>query len=285
DDSIAFLKTTYPEVRIIQNQENGGYAKGYNDALKHLDEDFLCLLNSDVEVTEHWLTPILQEFNSNPDTAIIQPKILDLKKKDHFEYAGAAGGFIDKYAYPYCRGRVFESIEKDTGQYNDTIDIFWASGACLFIRNQTFKTLNGFDETYFAHFEEIDLSWRAFNTGKQIKYVGTSTIYHLGGATLNSLNPKKTYLNFRNSLFTIVKNAHGISIGTILIRLILDGLAGIRFILRFQLSHFFAIIRAHFAFYAQVPKLLKARKTLPQRSGYFQTKSIVWSYFVRKRYS
>jgi len=284
DDSITFLKHHFPQVNIIQNSTNGGYAKGYNDALKHIKADIYCLLNSDIEVTQHWLTPIIEEFLSNPSTAIIQPKILDFKKKTHFEYAGAAGGFIDKYGYPFCRGRIFSTIEEDHGQYNDKTTIFWASGACFFIRKSAYESLNGFDETYFAHFEEIDLCWRAFNKNYKTIYIGDSTVYHVGGATLNAQNPKKTYLNFRNSLFTLTKNAHGFLFGIIFIRLILDGIAGIKFFFSFKFGHTLAIIKAHFSFYANLNRLLKQRKLLPKQKNYYQTKSIVWSYFFKKRY-
>ena len=283
DDSVSLLKQQFPQVHIIQNDVNGGYAKGYNDALKHIEADVFCLLNSDIEVTQNWLTPIIEEFQSNSNTAIIQPKILDFKKKSHFEYAGAAGGFIDKYAYPFCRGRIFDTIEEDKGQYDDTKTVFWASGACFFIRKSTFESLNGFDETYFAHFEEIDLCWRAFNAGFSAKYIGTSTVYHVGGATLSALHPKKTYLNFRNSLFTITKNADGFLFGIIFIRLVLDGIAGIKFLLSLKFGHFLAIFKAHFSFYAHLNRLLKQRKQLPKKKNYFKTKSIVWSYYIRKR--
>ncbi|MEY8847678.1 glycosyltransferase family 2 protein [Psychroserpens sp. XS_ASV72] len=284
DDSVSFLEKNFPNVSIIKNTSNDGYAKGYNDALKHIDADIFCLLNSDVEVTKNWLDPILKEFETHSDTVIIQPKILDYKRKGCFEYAGAAGGFIDKYGYPFCRGRVFNSIEKDNGQYNDTTSIFWASGACFFIRKSTFESLNGFDENYFAHFEEIDLCWRAFNLGKTVKYVGSSTVYHVGGATLNAVHPKKTYLNFRNSLYTITKNVSGSLFGIIFTRLLLDGIAGLKFIVTLKPSHFFAILKAHFSFYKHLPTLLKQRKNIQQKKGYYQTQSIVWSYFVRKRF-
>lgn len=284
DDSVAFLKQQFPQVKIIQNEINGGYAKGYNDALKHVQADVFCLLNSDIKVTKNWLSPIITEFATNKDIAIIQPKILDYKNTSHFEYAGAAGGFIDKYGYAYCRGRIFDTIEEDLGQYNDMRTIFWASGACLFIKKSTFDALNGFDETYFAHFEEIDLCWRAFNSGFLTKYVGTSTVFHVGGATLSAINPKKTYLNFRNSLFTLTKNAHGFLFGIIFIRLVLDGIAGLRYLVSFKVSHFLAILKAHFSFYAKLPQLLRQRKQLPKQKKYYETKSIVWSYFIRQRY-
>lgn len=284
DDSISFLTKEYPNVKLIQNSENGGYAKGYNDALTDVNADIFCLLNSDVEVTEGWLDPIMHEFQTNSDTTIIQPKILDQKHKSHFEYAGAGGGFIDKYGFPYCRGRVFDHIEEDKGQYNDSVSIFWASGACLFIRSDAFKFLNGFDESYFAHFEEIDLCWRAHNYGFKTKYIGTSTVYHVGGATLNSGNPKKTYLNFRNSLYTLTKNLPSPILGTIFTRMVLDGIAGLKFLVTFKGLHFIAILKAHFSFYSRLGSLLKARNTIPQRKNYFKERSIVWSYFVRKRY-
>nr|WP_321234105.1 glycosyltransferase family 2 protein [uncultured Psychroserpens sp.] len=284
DDSITFLKQTFPQVNIIQNTTNGGYAKGYNDALKSVEADVFCLLNSDVEVTPNWLSPIISEFEAHANTAIIQPKILDYKNKSHFEYAGAAGGFIDKYGYAYCRGRIFDTIEKDDGQYNDILSIFWASGACFFIRKLAFETLDGFDETYFAHFEEIDLCWRAYNNGFEAKYIGASTVYHVGGATLNAQNPQKTYLNFRNSLFTITKNANGFLFGIIFTRLVLDGIAGLKFLFSFKWAHVAAILKAHFSFYAHLPKYLKKRKQLPRKKNYYKTRSIVWSYFIRKRY-
>lgn len=284
DDSISFLTKEYSNVKLIQNSENGGYAKGYNDALTNVNADIFCLLNSDVEVTEGWLDPIIHEFQTNSDTTIIQPKILDEKHKSHFEYAGAGGGFIDKYGFPYCRGRVFDHIEEDKGQYNDSVSIFWASGACLFIRSDAFKFLNGFDESYFAHFEEIDLCWRAYNYGFSTKYVGASTVYHVGGATLNSGNPKKTYLNFRNSLYTLTKNLPSPILGTIFTRMVLDGIAGLKFLVTFKGLHFIAILKAHFSFYSRLGSLLKARNTIPHRKNYFNERSIVWSYFVRKRY-
>ena len=262
DDSVSFVKNTFSSVKIIQNKENGGYSKGYNDALKHINADVFCLLNSDVEVTENWLQPIIKAFENHRKTAIIQPKLLDYNKKDYFEYAGAAGGFIDKYGYPYCRGRIFNTIEKDQGQYNDTSEIFWASGACLFIRRKVFEELNGLDERFFAHMEEIDLCWRAINLGYKVNYVGQSKVYHVGGATLNNQNPKKTFLNFRNSLFTLTKNAKGSLFSILLIRLTLDGIAAIKFLLENKPKHTLAILKAHFSFYYHFGNLLKQRKSL-----------------------
>lgn len=283
DDSILFVKQTFPSVQIIKNKENGGYAKGYNDALKDIDADVFCLLNSDVEVSKGWLQPIIETFKSEIDTAIIQPKLLDFNKRTYFEYAGAAGGFIDKYGYPYCRGRIFNTLEQDKGQYNDIFEIFWASGACLFIRSKVFKELNGLDEYFFAHMEEIDLCWRAKNLGYAVKYVGDSVIYHLGAATLSTQNQKKTFLNFRNSLFAVTKNAKGFLLGIIFIRLILDGVAGLKFLMEFKPKHTFAVIKAHFSFYSHLKRLLIQRKSIKSKTKYYQKTSIVYDYFVNRK--
>lgn len=282
DDSIDFLKEKYPTVKIIQNKENGGYAKGYNDALKCIAADIFCLLNNDVEVTKYWLLPIINAFTADKNTAIIQPKLLDFKKRKSFEYAGAAGGFIDKYGYPYCRGRIFNTIEKDLGQYEDTSEIFWASGACLFIRSHVFNELEGLDESFFAHMEEIDLCWRANNLGYSVKYVGQSSIYHVGGATLSNTNPKKTYLNFRNSLFALTKNAKGNILFLILVRLILDGVAGAKFLLELKPKHTIAIIKAHISFYAHLRHLLSQRSKMKFKKKYYNKTSIVVDYYINK---
>jgi len=281
DDSVHFVKSNFLSVKIIPNKENGGYAKGYNDALKHIDADVFCLLNSDVEVTPNWLTPILAEFQNNKETAIVQPKILDYKNKTYFEYAGAAGGFIDKLGYPFCRGRIFNTVEQDNGQYNDNTEIFWASGACFFVKKSVFETLGGFDESFFAHMEEIDLCWRAFNQGFKTKYIGTSTIYHVRGSTLKSNDPQKTYLNFRNSLFTLVKNAHGHVFVLVLMRLILDGVAGIKFLLEFKGQHTLAILKAHYSFYTHLNKLINYRNSSVKKEKYYGKRSIVFSYYLK----
>ncbi|MCF6181485.1 glycosyltransferase family 2 protein [Lutibacter sp.] len=284
DNSITFLKENYPTIQIIKNKVNGGFAKGYNDALKHVNADIFCLLNSDIEVTKNWLQPIISIFENEKDTVIIQPKILDYKSNLKFEYAGAAGGFIDKYGYPFCRGRIFNEIEKDTTQFNDIKEIFWASGACFFIRSKVFFESNGFDEDYFAHQEEIDLCWRVQNKNKIIKYVGLSTVYHIGGATLKETNPKKTFLNFRNSLFSLVKNLPKKSLFSIIfMRLILDGVAGIKFIFELKPKHTFAIIKAHFSFYKNLNKMLNKRDKANQKKDYFLVKSAVWNYFILKK--
>lgn len=283
DASVEFVNHNYPLIKIIQNKANGGYAKGYNDALQHIKADIFCLLNSDVEVTKNWLAPVIETFKNESNTAIIQPKLLDYKNKDTFEYAGAAGGFIDKYGYPYCRGRIFDTLEKDESQYNDTTEIFWASGACLFIRSHVFKELNGFDDLFFAHMEEIDMCWRAKNLGYNIKYIGLSTVYHVGGATLKTSNPKKTFLNFRNSLFTITKNAKNNIFEIIFIRLILDGIAAVKFLLEFKFKHSYAILKAHFSYYWYLKTILKKRKIIKSHVIHYQIKSIVFDYFINKK--
>ena len=281
DASISFVKQNYPDIKIIQNDGNYGFANGYNVALQQVEEEYYCLLNSDVEVTENWLTPILSMFENETDVAIIQPKILDFKNKEKFEYAGAAGGFIDQFGYPFCRGRIFNSIEKDQNQYDDNIEIFWASGACFFIRKEIYRKLNGFDGDFFAHQEEIDLCWRSFNLGFKTKYCYNSTVYHVGGATLNEGNPRKTFLNFRNSLSMLTKNLPKNKLIPILfLRLVLDGLAGIQFIFQGKFNHFFAILKAHFHFYHLISRNLKKRNQI-QKQNYYHQKSIVYSYFVK----
>ena len=287
DSSIQYIREFFPSIQIIENSVNGGYAKGYNDALQTVDADIYCLLNSDVEVTKNWLTPIIDVFKKEETTAIVQPKLLDYKNKTKFEYAGAGGGFVDLYGYPYCRGRVFNNLETDNAQFDDTISIFWASGACLFIRADVYHKIGGLDEDYFAHQEEIDLCWRTHNIGYQTKYVGTSVVYHVGGATLQETNPHKTYLNFRNSLLNVMKNVpKKWFLFVIFSRLLLDGIAGLKFILELRPIHTLAILKAHISFYKNFFKFLKKRRKLPKNENYNLHTSIVWQYFVlgRKRF-
>jgi len=284
DSSINYIKEFYPAVKIVQNVVNGGYAKGYNDALQSIKADIYCLINSDVEVTKNWLPPITEVFRSDEKTAIIQPKILDYKDKTKFEYAGAAGGFVDLYGYPYCRGRVFNHLEKDNNQFNDIAEIFWASGACFFIRSQVYHQLNGFDEDYFAHQEEIDLCWRTQNIGYKVKYVGNSTVFHVGGATLQETNPHKTYLNFRNSLLNVVKNVpKKWFLFVVFSRLVLDGIAGIKFMIELRPIHTWSILKAHLSFYKNFFKFLGKRRKLQKKQNYNLHTSIVWQYFFLGR--
>ena len=208
DNSVKYLNINYPKIKLIINSKNYGYAKGYNLGLKEIKEEVYCLLNNDVQVTEGWLTPIIEEFDNNKSVVIAQPKILDFNEKDKFEYAGAAGGFIDYFGYPYCRGRMFNTVEKDKGQYDQNIDIFWASGACFFIRKEIFELINGFDENFTNHMEEIDLCWRLSNLKPNFKkrFLFKSVVYHLGGGSLNYDNPKKLFYNIRNQRWMLIKN-------------------------------------------------------------------------------
>lgn len=284
DGSVAFVKEHFSKVNLIINTQNGGYAKGYNDALKNLKEDVFVLLNSDVEVTQGWLSPILEAFKATKNVVAIQPKIIDYKNKDYFEYAGAAGGYIDALGYPYCRGRIFNTLEKDTGQFNDSRQIFWASGACIAVKKEAFIKAGGFDEDLFAHQEEIDLCWRMQQQAGIIQYIGSSTVYHLGGGTLGVENPKKTFYNFRNSLLVMLKNNNGSAVWLILfVRMLLDALAAWQFLLSGKPSHFIAIFKAHLSFYSLVPRFIKKRYKHTQNIAYYQIKSIVWMYFIRKK--
>jgi GT2 family glycosyltransferase len=281
DNSVAFVQTNFPSVQIVINNHNYGFAQGYNEALQHIDAEIYALVNSDIEVTENWLQPILKTFKEESNTAIIQPKILDFKKKTHFEYAGAAGGFIDHYGYPYCRGRIFDTVEENFGQYNDDCEIFWASGACFFIKSTVYHELGGFDASFFAHQEEIDLCWRAINKGHTIKYNSKSVVYHVGGATLQQGHPKKTYLNFRNSLLMLTKNLPKEKLYTVLLsRMILDGIAGVQFISKGKFSHFLAIIKAHFSFYSLFSTNYNKRADF-QSKKYYNVRSIVYNYYVK----
>ncbi|KFF15144.1 glycosyltransferase family 2 protein [Flavobacterium hydatis] len=282
DSSITYVKEHFPTVKIVVNTGNHGFAQGYNEALQHIDAEIYALINSDIEVTKNWLQPILDTFTKEPKTAIIQPKILDFKNKAYFEYAGAAGGFIDKYGYPFCRGRIFDTIEKDNNQYDDTCELFWASGACFFIRSSVYKELKGFDEGFFAHQEEIDLCWRAINLGHTIKYNSQSVVYHVGGATLQQGNPKKTFLNFRNSLLMLTKNLPKQGFyGILFARLVLDGIAGVQFFTKGKFKHTWAIIQAHFSFYSLFSEYYKKRSNFQTRK-YYMIKSVVFLYYVKK---
>ena len=269
DDSVYFVKSNFPSVKIIINASNGGYAKGYNDALKQIDAEYFVLINSDIEVTEDWLSPIIDLMDSDNKIAACQPKVLDYNNKCKFEYAGASGGFIDNLGYPFCRGRIFDDIEQDNGQYNDAIEVFWATGACLFVRASDFNTIGGLDEDFFAHQEEIDLCWRLKNKGYKVMVEPKSVIYHVGGGTLNAGSPFKTYLNFRNNLFMLFKNSPTSSLFiTIPIRLVLDGVAALTFLNKPKgLEHVLAIAKAHFIFYFEIPKLIAKREKINQKNN------------------
>ena len=289
DDSVAFLENTYPQIRVVQLDRNHGFAGGYNEGMKGIEGDYYVLLNSDVEVTPDWVTPIVQHMELDGNVAASQPKILSYREGHMFEYAGACGGFIDRYGYPFCRGRVFTYCEEDKGQYNDIREVFWATGAALFIRKEAWDIMNGFDADFFAHMEEVDLCWRLKNRGWKITCVPHSRVYHVGGGTLTRENPRKTRLNFRNALITIVKN---MSAGELLwkmpLRLVLDGVAGIRFFFTGQWSNTFAILQAHFLFYAGffywIGKRKDSRKVLkPNRAGMYKGSLVIAHYILGKK--
>ena len=279
DESVSYVRSNHSEVNIIKLDKNYGFAEGYNLGIQKVKEEIICIINNDVEVTKDWLKPIVKKFNNYPDL-IIQPKILDINKKTYFEYAGAAGGYIDKYGYPYCRGRIFETIEEDKNQYKDE-EIFWSSGACMFLSKKIFNELGGFDKSFFAHMEEIDFCWRAFNHGYKTHLVSSSKIYHLGAATIKK-DSKKTFLNYRNSLLMLTKNLPLKSLfSTLLIRLIMDILSSLRFILSGKIYHFMSIYKAHLHYYLMLRGLLSKRNNGKIRSNYFKINSIVYKYFVQ----
>lgn len=280
DDSIAFLNTHFPTVNVIKNKKNHGFAGGYNEGLKEITHEYYCLLNSDVEVTENWIQPVLELFEKDPAIAAIQPKILSYNNKGYFEFAGAAGGLIDNLGYPYCRGRIFDDLEEDKEQYDDETEIFWASGCSFFIRSKDFWEQKGFDERFFAHQEEIDLCWRLINTGKKIFYTGKSKVYHVGGGTLNKQSAQKTYLNIRNNLSMMLKNLPFPQlIWLIFFRLCLDGVAGIYFGLKHGFPHLWAVVRAHFGFYGQLPGTWKLRQN-HQEKEFYQSKWLIFKHFL-----
>jgi GT2 family glycosyltransferase len=283
DDSVDFVKSNFPSVKIIINASNGGYAKGYNDALKQIDAEYFVLINSDIEVTEDWLSPIIDLMDSDKKIAACQPKLLDYKKRNTFEYAGASGGFIDNLGYPFCRGRIFDDIEQDNGQYNDAIEVFWATGACLFVRAAKFNELGGLDEDFFAHQEEIDFCWRLKNKGYKIMVQPKSVVYHVGGGTLNAGSPFKTHLNFRNNLFMLFKNLPTYSLfTTIPTRLVLDGVAALTFLNKEKgFEHVLAIAKAHFIFYFEIPKLIAKRQKINQKNNLIG--KVDWSILLQNK--
>jgi len=287
DDSVIYTQTNFPQITVIQNDRNGGFAQGYNEALQKVDAEYYVLLNSDVRVTANWIEPLIELMDKNDRIAACQPKILAFNHPDSFEYAGAAGGFVDKWGYPFCRGRIFDTLEKDEQQYDDNKEIFWASGACLFIRADLYHRMSGFDADFFAHMEEIDLCWRLKNAGYQISYDARSTVYHVGGGTLEYLNPRKTYLNFRNNLFMLYKNLPSKQLFyKIFIRMILDGLAGFKFLINKDFSHVGEILKAHRDFYLSLKKLIYKRQQLQKiklTEAKLYPRTLIFEYFVKKR--
>ena len=260
DASLELMRTSFPNIRCIAMEENRGFAEGYNQALSQIDAEYYVLLNSDVEVTAQWLEPMLDYMDSHADTGACGPKILDYKKKTHFEYAGASGGFIDMYGFPYCRGRIFTEIEEDKGQYDDIKDVLWASGCALMVRATEYHTQGGLDKDFFAHMEEIDFCWRLNNRGLKVTVIPQSIIYHVGGASLHVGSPRKTYLNFRNSLLTIYKNTDDSRLSKVLKRRRrLDFIAAIKFFLTDGPEHYEAVFQAHEDFQKAIPKFKSKR--------------------------
>lgn len=289
DDSVSFIKEKYPEIQIISNNTNEGFAKGYNDGLLQIKGQYkyYVLLNSDVAVTANWIEPLLEKLEADATIAAMQPKILSDRDRSSFEHAGAAGGFMDTDGYPFCRGRIFFELELDKGQYDTDMDIFWATGACMFVRAKVFHELGGFDADFFAHMEEIDLCWRMQLCGHKIQYAHASKVYHLGGGTLDYSSPRKIYLNFRNSLFTIYKNYQGFLFGKILKRFVLDYVAMGSFLLKREFRTILEVFKAQKDFLGQLSNLKRKRKSLKEKivarpilRGTY-SKSIVWSFFFQ----
>jgi len=283
DDSVSFLREKYPEIRIIQNVANGGFARGYNEALAQVDADYYILLNSDIEVTSNWIAPIIDLMEKDSAIAACQPKLISYYERSMFEYAGAAGGFIDKLGYPFCRGRLFQSIENDIGQYDEIKEIFWATGACMFVRADVFRKLGGLDERFFAHMEEIDFCWRAKNEGFKIMYCPQSKVYHVGGGTLPKKSWRKTYLNMRNNNIMLFKNLPTEKlVHVFIVRLILDGVAAFKFLFDGGFKDFFAVVKAHFKFYSLLPALKRERIQKEHKPvSMIYRKNLVYEYFLK----
>lgn len=287
DDSLAFLMNIYPQIKLITLSQNYGFADGYNKALENVKSEYLVLLNSDVEVTDNWLMPMIDYLDANNDVAAVQPKILSQRNKEYFEYAGASGGFIDRFGYPFCRGRIFNTVEKDVSQYDNPTDVLWATGACLVIRSKDFADTGGFDASFFAHMEEIDLCWRLNCRGRRIVCLPFSTVYHVGAATLKKESPRKTYLNFRNNLLMLYKNLPQRRLKRVMIvRLILDYVAAFQFTITGNYANAKEVIRAHKDFYNNRCNYRQARqenlnKAIVPSPKTIYSKSILAAYYIR----
>lgn len=293
DKSVLYLRNNHPEIEIIQLDKNFGFTGGYNRALKQIKAQNYILLNSDVAPANNWLKPLIKEMETHKNIAICVPKIKSYKEPKYFEYAGAAGGHIDKYGFPFCEGRIFNKIEEDKGQYDTSKNIFWASGAALMIRADLFHEVGGLDEDFFAHMEEIDLCWRLKNRGWKVKYVAQSEVFHLGGATLDYSDPRKVYLNFRNNLFLLTKNLpRNKWLFKLIQRMIIDGIAAMKFIASFEIKNFWSVLRAHLSFYRHLPIFYKKRRknlkhTTQNKHPEIYQHSIVFQFFFRgiRKYS
>lgn len=288
DHSLEVLRYEFPAVKVIHLDQNYGFAEGYNKALEQVEAQYVVLLNSDVEVTEDWLTPLEAFMDTHPDVAACQPKIRSYKDKTYFEYAGAAGGYIDRYGYPFCRGRILGTVEKDQGQYNETTDVFWATGAALMIRLEDYRKIGGLDGRFFAHMEEIDLCWRLRSRNRRIVCIPESTVYHVGGATLSKENPRKTFLNFRNNLLMLYKNLPEHELSSVMrVRTLLDYIALGQYLLKADFRNAKAVWNARKAFREMKPDFLTDRKEnllhttqteIPER----RTISIIWQYYIKR---
>ncbi len=287
DHSLAYLRENHQEVQLIILDKNYGFAEGYNRAIDQIQHPYTVLLNSDIEVSPNWLSPLVRKLSESEQNVACQPKILDYNNKHKFEYAGACGGYIDYLGYPYCRGRLFNELEEDKGQYNQEASVFWASGACLAVRTEKYKEVGGLDNLFFAHMEEIDLCWRLKSRAYHIFSVPQSVVYHVGGGTLSKISPFKTYLNFRNNLLLLYKNLpKGQLFKILLYRSVLDMVAGVKFIFDWQIKHFFAILKAHFHFYKMYPKFRAKRIANRQQTKLesipeIYKKSIVFQHFAK----
>ena len=288
DGSLALLAAEFPSVRTIVFEENYGFADGYNKAFEQIDAEYAVLLNSDVEVTAGWLTPLVEYMDAHPQVGACQPKLMAYHKKDEFEYAGAMGGYLDRYGYPYCRGRIFDTIEKDYGQYDADVPLLWATGACLAVRLDVYKEVGGLDGRFFAHMEEIDLCWRLRCRGYEVRSVASSIVYHVGGATLNAGHPRKTFLNFRNNLLMLYKNLPEEDLKSVLfVRGLLDYVAAAMFLLKREWGNVKAVFRARREFgklkaefrASREENLRKATSMdVPERTRF----SILWRYHAKK---
>lgn len=283
DDSVTYLKENFPTLTVIQNGSNGGFSKGYNDALKQINAKYYCLLNSDIDVTKNWIQPVLEMLDKDSTIAAVQPKIRSFQEPEKFEYAGASGGFLDFLGYPFCRGRLFDHIEKDEKQYDEPMQVFWATGAALFVRSSVYHELGGLDEDFFAHMEEIDFCWRINNAGLKVMIQPKSEVYHVGGGTLPKNNSFKTYLNFRNNLFLLIKNLpyHRLLI-TLFIRFFMDQLAAFVFLSKGEKENFKAVYKAILHSMKDYWKMRKKRGQ-NKKIGYRLTykKSIVFQHYVK----
>ena len=288
DGSAEYIAENFSVVKLIRFDKNSGFAGGYNLAIEQIEARYYVLLNSDIEVTEGWLEPMLSYMDINPDVASAQPKILSYSQREKFEYAGAAGGFIDKYGYPLCRGRIFYKTEKDEGQYDNQTDIFWSTGACMTVRAEAWKKCGGFDADFFAHMEEIDLCWRFHKSGYRVAYIPQSVVYHVGGGALPYNSPFKTFLNFRNSLYLLYKNLPDRDLHRILFtRKILDGIAALFFLVKGEFKSFRAVWKAHMDYYRNIEQLkmkrISAGKSEPTDfGGLILNKNIVFEFYVRR---